>query len=55
MTYAFAFPQFSPPFPGLSPAGSEAVPGKMGENPFRGFPVSPPVFPAPVSGGSDGR
>ena len=46
MTCDNAFPQLSPLFPALSPAGSEAVPGKIGENPFRGFPVSPPVFPA---------
>lgn len=40
------FPRLSPLFPALSPAGSEAVPGKAGESLFRGFPVSPPVFPA---------
>ena len=45
------FPLLSPFFPALSPAGSEAVPGKIGENPFRGFPVSPPVFPAALKGG----
>lgn len=41
-----SFPHLSPTFPAVSPAGSEAVPGKNGETLFRGFPVSPPVFPA---------
>lgn len=50
MTCTDRFPRFSPFFPGLSPAGSEAVPGKNGENLFRGFPVSPPVFPAAPKG-----
>lgn len=47
MVYVSSFPHFSPIFPAFSPAGSGAVPGKTGETLFRGFPVSPPVFPAP--------
>lgn len=50
MTCDNAFPQLSPLFPTFSPAGSEAVPGKNGETLFRGFPVSPPVFPAARNG-----
>lgn len=50
MTCNLSFPQPSPPFPGIFPAGIDGVPGKTGETLFRGFPVSPPTFPGNFSG-----